>query len=203
MDSDVARCAPACRCLGKEGEVIMRPKARLVGFVTGLLTAGVLVGGVMPAVAVAPERGEQVMVLNEDLETGEVGPFGCPEISWFGTIELAGTTYGMALYPLPGRITGQDTILHYEEGWKVWTEPFTIEEEALVSCEPGDVVLSGVDSGTASFRTGKFRSNGTVDIAADPFAQWLGRRVHQDGIIGPIEYQSLPLFGFYGDLRLN
>jgi hypothetical protein len=157
----------------------------------------------MPAVAVAPERGEQVMVLNQDPATGEFGLFGCREISWFGTIELAGTTYGMALYPLPGRITGQGTILHYEEGWTVWTEPFTIEDGALASCEPGDVVLSGVDNGTASFRTGKFRSNGTVDGADDLFAQWRGRRVHQDGIIGPIEYQGLPLFGFYGDLRLN
>jgi hypothetical protein len=42
-----------------------------------------------------------------------------------------------------------------------------------------------------------------VDEAYDPFAHWLRRRVHQDGIIGPIEYQHPPLFGFYGDLRLN
>jgi hypothetical protein len=183
----------------------MRAKARLVTFVTGLLTAGMLVGGAMPAVAVAPERGEQVMVLNADPATGELGLFGCPGISWFGTIELAGTTYGMALYPLPGRVTGQGTISHYEEGWRVWTGSFTIDDadKSLVSCEPGEVVLSGVDSGIVTLRTGKFRSNGTVDEADDLFAQWRGRRVHQDGIIGPIEYQGLPLFGFYGDLRLN
>jgi len=110
----------------------------------------------------------------------------------------------MALYPLPGRITGNGNILHYEEGWKVWTGSFTLNDDLVLGeCEPGAVVLSGVDSGTGSFRTGKFRSNGTVDEAHDPFAHWLGRRVHQDGIIGPIEYQQLPLFGFYGDLRLN
>ena len=156
-----------------------------------------------PVDAKAPERGDQVMVLNQDPATGGLGLFGCGEISWFGTIELAGTTYGMALYPLPGRTTGQGTILQYEEGWTVWTGPFTITEGFLEYCEPGEVVLSGVDNGTASFRTGKFRSNGTVAEANDPFADWLGRKVHQDGIIGPIEYQGLPNFGFYGDLRLN
>ena len=154
--------------------------------------------------AKAPERGDQVMVLNQDPATGELGLFGCSEISWFGTIELAGATYAMALYPLPGRTTGQGTILHYEEGWKVWTGSFTIGDDlSLVDCEPGDVVLSGVDTGTGSFRTGKFRSNGTVDSASDPFADWQGRRVHQDGVIGPIEYQGMPVLGFYGDLRLN
>jgi hypothetical protein len=109
----------------------------------------------------------------------------------------------MALSPLPGRTTGQDTILHYREGWSVWTGSFTIVDGALATCEPGEVILSGVDNGSASFRTGKFRSNGTVDEADAPFAQWLGRRVHQDGSIGPIEYQGLPVVGFYGDLRLN
>lgn len=162
------------------------------------------VAAVGPVDAKAPERGDQVMVLNQDPVTGEFGLFGCSEISWFGTIELDDTTYGMALYPRPGRTTGQGAILHYEEGWTVWTGSFTINADgSLEDCEPGDVVLSGVDSGTGSFRTGKFRSNGTVDEAYDPFAHWLGRRVHQDGIIGPIEYQGLPLFGFYGDLRLN
>ena len=171
-----------------------------------VLSASVLmltVAAVGAVDAKAPERGDQVMVLNQNPATGEFGAFGCSDISWFGTIELAGTTYGMALYPLPGRSTGQGTILQYEELWKVWTGSFTITNGSLEVCEPGEVVLAGVDTGTASFRTGKFRSNGTVDGASDPFADWLGRKVHQDGIIGPIGYQGLQLFGFYGDLRLN
>ena len=81
---------------------------------------------------------------------------------------------------------------------------FTFKDDGSIDeCAPGDVVLSGVDNGSASFRTGKFRSNGTVDAASDPFAHWLGHRVHQDGTISPIMYQGLPLLGFYGDLRLN
>ena len=171
-----------------------------------VLTASVLmlsVAATGPVDAKAPLRGVQAMVLNQNPVTSDLGLFGCPGISWFGTIELAGRTYGMALYPLPGRTTGQGSILHYEEGWKVWTGSFTITDGSLESCEPGDVVLSGVDNGTASFRTGKFRSNGTVDEASEPFADWLGRRVHQDGVIGLIDYQDMELLGFYGDLRLN
>ncbi|MDH3299208.1 MAG: hypothetical protein OES24_01730 [Acidimicrobiia bacterium] len=164
------------------------------------------VAAVGPAAAKAPERGNQVMVLNQDPNTGDFGLFGCPELSWFGTIELAGTTYGMGLY-LPGRVTSN--VLHYEEGWKVWTGSFTLSADLesglllLDECEPGEVVLSGLDKGTGSFLQTKFRSNGTVDEAYHPFADWLGRRVHQDGVLGPIEYQDLPYFGFYGDLRLN
>ena len=169
-----------------------------------ILSAAALVFGVVAAAPVdakSPERGDQVMVLNEDPVAGGFGLFGCPEISWFGTIELAGTTYGMALYPLPGRITSH--VLHYEEAWAVWTEPFTLTGGMIDSCEPGDVVLAGLDSGTGSFKGPKFRSNGTVDEAAEPFAHWLGRRVHQDGTFGLIEYEGVTAFGFHGDLRLN
>ena len=156
-----------------------------------------------PVDAKRPERGDQVMVLNVDLATNELGQFGCPNISWFGTIELDETTYGMALYPLPGRYTGQDTIQHYEEGWKVWTGTFAVVDGSLEQCEPGEVVLAGLDTGTASLRTGLFRSNGTVDEAHAPFTQWQDRRVHQDGVIAPTMYEGVPVLAFDGDLRLN
>ena len=82
----------------------------------------------------------------------------------------------MALYPLPGRTTAN--VLHYEEGWKVWTGSFTLSADPesgrllLDECEPGEVVLSGLDTGTGSFKHDKFRSNGTVDGADDPFTGW-------------------------------
>ena len=75
---------------------------------------------------------------------------------------------------------------------------------SLDECEPGDVVLSGTDSGVWTAGTGKFRSNGGVEDASDPFEAWLGRHVHQDGVIGPIDFGGLEgVLGFYGDLRLN
>jgi hypothetical protein len=104
---------------------------------------------------------------------------------------------------LPGRTIGNDNVLRSEDGWKVCTGSFKLVNGTLENCEPGEVVLSGVDNGTGISANAKFRSNGTVDEAYAPFADWSGRRVHQDGTIGPIEYQGLPLLGFYGDHRLN
>ncbi len=165
----------------------------------------------VPLNAKQPVRGDQTMVLNEDPDTFELGFYGCPEISWFGSIEIDDTTYGMALYPLPsGSVTGGGTVFHYEEEWKVWTEEFTLAFDEtlgrpqLNDCEPGDYVLAGADSGLWTANTGKFRSNGIVEEAYEPFEDWLGRHVHQDGVVEPIDFDGLEgVLGFYGDLRLN
>lgn len=175
-------------------------RRKLVFSVACLLVVGLVAAVLMTAKQ--PLRGDQVMVLNQDEATGEFGLYGCEELSWFGSIDIDGTTYGMALYPLPGRITG-NRILHYEEGWKVWTGAFTLTEDSgsysLDSCEPGEVVLSGTDFGVGSFIGTKFRSNGIVEEAFYPFAEWLGRRVHQDGVLGPIDFG--PLESAFGVLR--
>ncbi|MDH3249325.1 MAG: hypothetical protein OEQ47_10205 [Acidimicrobiia bacterium] len=150
------------------------------------------------------------MVLNEDPATQQLGLYGCSEISWFGTVEIGDATYGMALYPGLGRVTGEGTVVHYVEGWTVWTEEFTLTFDSgagmysVDDCTPGEAVLSGTDSGLWTARTGKFRSNGIVDEASAPFEGWLGRHVHQDGVIGLIDFGDLSgVVGFYGDLRLN
>lgn len=175
------------------------------------LAVVVLVGATaVPLNAKQPVRGDQTMVLNEDPDTLELGFYGCDGISWFGSIEIDETIYGMALYPLALNVNASGTLFHYEEGWKVWDEEFTLtyDEGAqryyLDSCEPGDVLLSGTDSGVWTAKTGKFRSNGTVEDAMEPFGDWLGRHVHQDGVIEPIDFADLEdVLGFYGDLRLN
>ncbi len=134
-------------------------------------------GAAVPAGAKAPLRGDQIMVLNQDPVTGAFGLYGCPELSWFGTIELDGETYGMALYPMPGRFTGGGNILHYEEAWKVWTGEFGVtydpvtESFSIDDCTPGDYVLSGTDFGVGNLKTGKFVSNSTVDEAYAPFEE--------------------------------
>lgn len=172
-----------------------------------LVLGAVAVG---PVSAEQPLRGDQTMVLNQDMETGEFGLFGCPELSWFGSIDIDGTIYGMALYPLPGRITGNGMVLHYEEGWKIWTGEFSLTFDPATSwyylddCDPGEYVLAGTDAGVGIESPAKFTSNGVVDEALDPFAVWLDRRVHQDGILGPVDFGDLVgVLGFYGDLRLN
>ncbi len=64
--------------------------------------------------------------------------------------------------------------------------------------------MAGTDKGVGTFKGTKFRSNGVVEEALDPFTDWLDRRVHQDGGLGPVDFGGLMgVFGFYGDLRLN
>ena len=178
-------------------------RKKLLVILAVVVVLAVVVAAPVSAEKPAPTlRGDQLMVLNQDPVTGEFGLYGCEEISWFGSIDIEGTTYGMALYPLPGRTTG--TVLHYEEGWKVWTDEFTLTDGVLDTCEPGEYLLSGTDTGAGSFKNGTFRSNGTVDEAFEPFAEWLGRLVHQDGVMGPVDFDGLVgVFGFNGDLRLN
>lgn len=197
-------------------------RRKLLVLLAVMVVLAVVIAAPVSAKKPAPTlRGDQVMVLNQDLDSGAFGIYGClydsedpvpvETISWFGSIEIEGTTYGMALYPLPGRFTGNGTILHYEEGWKVWTEEFTVSDNTecptgycIDDCTPGEYVLSGTDRGVGSFTTGKFRSNGTVDEAFEPFADWLGRKVHQDGVTGPVSFDDLVgVVGFEGDLRLN
>jgi hypothetical protein len=169
---------------------------------------GVMVAA--PAGAKEPLRGDQTMVLNQDMTTGDFGLYGCSDLSWFGSVVIDGETYGMALYPLPGRLTGNGNVLHYTEGWKVWTGEFTLSFDPVTEwfylndCTPGEYVLSGIDSGVGIETNAKFVSNGSVDEAASPFEEWLGRHVHQDGLIGPVNFDILNgALGFEGDLRLN
>ena len=140
-------------------------RKKLLVILAVVVVLAVVVAAPVSAEKPAPTlRGDQLMVLNQDPVTGEFGLYGCEEISWFGSIDIKGTTYGMALYPLPGRTTG--TVLHYEEGWKVWTDEFTLTDGVLDTCEPGEYLLSGTDTGAGSFKNGTFRSNGTVDEAS-------------------------------------
>lgn len=156
-------------------------------------------------------RGDQTMVLNmvQDEESGNpIWLYGCPGISWFGSIVIDGETYGMALYSIDSYFTGGGTILHWEEGWAIFAEEFAIGNDGkIVAClDPvaDDALLAGTDKGVGNIVIGKFRSNGIVEEAFDPFEEWEGRKVHQDGLTGLVSVSGLEnVFGFKGDLRLN
>ncbi len=148
-----------------------------------------------------PFGGDQVMVLNEKPEGG-FGLYGCEDISWFGSIDLYGRTYGMALYSLGG-YEGDDGLFHYEEGWKIFRGEFKLRDGMLKRCQPGKVLASGVDEGQWSLDTGEFESYGTVDFATWRFRTWQGRTVHQQGVTELIIVEDLgEVFGFYGTLEL-
>ncbi|MDJ0952384.1 MAG: hypothetical protein QNJ81_01770 [Acidimicrobiia bacterium] len=148
-----------------------------------------------------PLGGEQVMVLNEKPD-GTLGQYGCEEISWFGTIELYGRTYGMALYPIDGYL-GDDGLYHYEESWRIFRNTFKLRDGFLKRCEPGKVLAAGEDAGTWSLDTGEFESYGVVEFATWRFRHWQGHTVRQQGITEPIDFGDLEdVFGFYGTFEL-
>lgn len=124
--------------------------------------------------------GEQVMALNVDLET-DANLYGCDEISWFGTVELYGKTYGMALYSISGEVR-DDGLFYYEEGWRIFTGKFRVKDGELKRCRPGRVVAAGTDMGVWDISTGEFESEGSVDNAKGWFKSWYGKTVMQDGV---------------------
>jgi hypothetical protein len=172
----------------------------------------ILVVAILSAVMAAPASaagprdhpfgGDQVMVLNESPD-GSFGLYGCEDMSWFGTIEIYGHTLGMGLYSIDSYM-GDDGLLHYQEGWKIFTGTFNFREGMLKRCEPGGLLVSGVDSGTWSLATGEFESFGTVDYVSSRFRDWAGRTVHQEGVTELISGLGLEdVFGFFGSLELR
>lgn len=149
-----------------------------------------------------PFGGEQVMVFNQN-EDGSFGLYGCEDISWFGSIELYGRTLGMALYPIEFGIE-DDGLLHYEEGWRIFTENFEVKDGKLKRCDPGSVLAAGEDEGVGSYETMRFESYGTVDYVHPTFRSWRDRTVHQEGVIQPVSFSALEdVSGFYGSLQLQ
>lgn len=146
--------------------------------------------------------GEQVMALNIDLETN-ANLYGCDEISWFGTIDLYGRTYGMALYSISSNV-GDDDLLHYEEGWRIFTGKFRVKDGELRRCSPGRLLASGTDTGVWNTTTGEFESTGTVDYARGRLRKWDGKTVMQDGVAPqPVSVAGLDgVPGLIGQLRL-
>ena len=149
-----------------------------------------------------PPSGDQVMILNVPPGTqGPLGYYGCEEISWFGTIEIDGKTFGMALYPNPDYDnTAVLPLVEYGEHWKIFTGKFKAKNGELKRCSPGRVVMAGYDEGVWDMDTGLFESSGTVDYAAGYFKRWDGYEVHQDGLIeGGVSVAGIDnAYGFNG-----
>jgi hypothetical protein len=139
-----------------------------------------------------PPSGDQVMVLNvedPDDPNSPLGYYGCDDISWFGTIEIDGKRFGMALYAdldyvPPGDVEFPEA--EYGEGWKIFTGKFRVKDGVLKRCAPGRVVMEGYDEGVWNLVSGIFRSEGDVLDAAGYFKWWAdGYKVRQSGTTGP------------------
>lgn len=110
---------------------------------------------------------------------------------WVGTVTIDGQEYGMAFFNTgtgkPFDDHPSDSVSFFEETWTIYrTLGFEFNDNGgliMDSWEPGEVVLSGYDRGVVSFANSRYRMNGYVEVAADDFAQWVGRRVHMSGVI--------------------
>lgn len=164
-------------------------KRMMLALIAGL---GFSIAVATPATADRPLRGDQLMTANYSES--------CPGMAWYGTLDVDGVTYGMALYFSDVPAVAHGNSYHYVEDFKVFTGQFA----QPLDCEPGDVVLSGTDVGTASLVNAKFRSMGTIDEASGDFAGWEGRKIYQDGVVTEVEIDGVPVpVSFVGTLRLN
>jgi hypothetical protein len=161
---------------GNEPEEVRKMNKRLL-LVVALIAALSLVAAPVSAGAEKPISGEMELYFNLGFGNSSAP---CPDITWAGTVELEGTTYGMAFFPTGEKNVGQ--VHHFTEVWKIYDTPFTFVGGVLAECASGDVVLSGTDAGVSSPNS-KYRMNGTVGEAFAPFVQWDGRNVHMSGDI--------------------
>lgn len=150
---------------------------RRILLVVALIAALSLVAAPVSAGADKPISGDMELYFNLGFGNPEAP---CPDITWAGTVELMGITYGIAFFPTGEKNVGK--VHHFTEVWEVYDTPFDFTGGVLTECSPGEIVLSGTDAGVSSPNS-KFRMNGTVEEAFAPFAQWEGRHVHMSGDI--------------------
>jgi len=131
----------------------------------------------LPATAKEPLSGDVELYFNLGYDQATAP---CPDITWAGTVELDGVTYGMAFFPTDAKDVGKTH--HFVEDWEIYDAPYEFEGGVLTECIPGGIVLAGTDSGVTSPNS-KYRMNGTVDEAFAPFAEWADRKVHMSGDI--------------------
>ena len=135
-----------------------------------------------PASAKKPLVGE--MELEFNLDFGAEGA-DFAHITWVGTINFDGAVYGMAFIPTNAKDVG--VVHHFWEDWLIYPydseNPFFLFEDGfLTEFDPDPPVLWGTDKGISS-PNDKYRMNGTIDGAEEPFEEWLGRSVHMSGTI--------------------
>jgi len=136
---------------------------KMLGMIVAVAAAGALVAAPVNAGDQKPLNGP----LELDLYAQPcANPHTPPFLTWAGTVELDGTTYGFADFPTaPLVVDGK--FIYFEEYWTM----FTLNEgEAVtpeVACDATRVVLAGVNDGWGSpGMTGK--ANGTVTEVVDP-----------------------------------
>lgn len=182
--------------MGKER--IMKRRFSLVLAVSLVLS----LGAIAPLSAKAPLTGAMDLQFN----LAWTGPQEeIPE--WVGTITIDGDVYGMAFFAIgSGKPFDEDpsaSVHFFEEIWKIYDDlDFEFDEDGnLASFVPGSPVLWGYDTGITNLKNSKYHMSGSVVEAAEPFAEWVGRKVYMRGIIEWYEFGA-PQFA-PGTFRIN
>jgi hypothetical protein len=129
-------------------------------------------------------------LIGEVLATFVFDPNSGSDVSWVGTIDFEGyPTYQIIFHSVGAELKGKS--FHFAETWEIFNSS-------------GALLLAGADEGVEppaniNKETQKFLSSGVVEVANDPFQMWLGRSVHQSGVVFSDET------GTYADgtLRIN
>lgn len=98
-----------------------------------------------------------------------------PELTWEGTITIDGNNYYMKFDHLSGPP-------------RDYSQASPFEEYFYIIDGNSNIVLAGPDAGVTVLANKlpdptKYVMNGRIEIANDPFADWLGRPVHMSGVI--------------------
>ncbi|MDX2380582.1 MAG: hypothetical protein QNM02_12595 [Acidimicrobiia bacterium] len=136
---------------------------KMLSMIVAVVAAGALVAAPVNAGNQKPLSGPLELEFN-----GVVCPqtHAPPFLTWAGTVELNGTTYGFADFPTAPLIE-DGKFIYFEEYWTM----FSLEEHEAVTpeiaCDPTRVVLAGVNDGWGTpGMTAK--ADGTVTEVADP-----------------------------------
>jgi hypothetical protein len=158
---------------------------------------------VVPADAKKPLEGEMELQFNRGWSEPQT------EVPiWVGTITIDEEEYGMAFFnvgtgkPFVGQ-PNPDHVIFAGEIWTIYEHlEFGFDENGvLATFEPGNVLLSGPDSGTVTLANNKYRLNGSVEEANGQFSFWLGHTVHMRGVV-EFDADGAPRFA-PGTFRLN
>ncbi len=101
-------------------------------------------------------------------------------------------------------VSDPSTSVHFfEETWKIYSklELGFDENGVLTEFVEGPVVLWGYDAGITNLVNSKYHMTGSVEGAADPFEEWVGRSVFMSGDIEWYDFGA-PQYA-PGTLRIN
>jgi len=185
-----------------------RPRSRGTTMKAKLLATIALILMLLTTLA-RPADAKEPLVGEMDLQFNLGWPGPQDEVpTWVGTITIDEVDYGMAFFNIgTGKPFAEqpnpDSVLFAGEIWVIYDDLELVFDEngVLTTFTPGDVALSGLDTGNVRLSNSKYRLKGTVDEANGMFADWLGRRVHMSGDIDFYPFGA-PRFA-PGTLRLN